>query len=257
MENTQKEKFGFIFTFYRWVVGTLVFLALIYLLAGLLAQALGLESVYSSPVALGMISLGVFWLLTVLQYRGLLKPVTQWGIGQSAKMYHCAQMGLLPPMLRKVNQHEVPLVLTGVQRSMISMWFFVQTFFLAAALSGGRFDFYVLFMTVSLYILVALPFALYSRHNKDKHKTIVLPPDIKASDVGKHRFSLSYLRVKYEIRPAAEDYLPFSRQRKLVREHMQAQADAEQEFQEQERRQAEQIEQTEQVVEADEIEYAD
>ena len=259
MTDRQKERLGFVFIFYCWVLGTLAFLFLIYLLVVVLAQALGIEAVSSSPVSVGMITLGIFWLLTILQYRGLLAPLTQWGVGQSVRMYHCAQLGLLPPMLRKVNQYKVPLVLIGTQRSIISVWFFVQTLFFATALDSGRFNSYISFMAFSLLALIALPFWVYSQHNKSKHKTIILPPSIKVSGIkvgkaGSFSFMFQQLRAKYRIQPAREDYLPFSKQRKLVREQQEAARAGEDEFQSQD---SGQTVQPEQVVEADEIEYAD
>ena len=250
--NTQKERISFAFVFYRWVLGTLSFLAAIYLLVSLLAQALGLEPIYASLVATGMISLGIFWLLTILQYRGLLNSLTQWGIGQSVRMYHCAQLGLLPPTMRKVNQYKVPLILIGTGRSIISLWFFVQTLFLAAALSSGQFNSYIIFAALSLLALIALPFWIYSRHNKSKHKTIILPPKVKITKSSTYHFTLSQIRIRYEIRPAPEDYLPFSKQRKLVREHQEESARQEDYSTQEANKEATQ---PEQVLEADEIEY--
>ena len=252
--NTQKEQFGFAFAFYRWVLGTLAFLLLAYLLVNLLAQVFGIEAVLNNPVAAGMISLGIFWVLTVLQYRGVLAFLTQWGIGQSTKMYHCAQMGLLPPMLRKVNQYKVPLVLTGIQRSILSVWFFILTILLALASTDDHFNSVFVFTVLSLFILIALPFWLYSRHNKEKHKTIVLPPRVTLAELSKHHFTFSHIRTMYEIRPAKEDYLPFSKQRELVREQQEAARVEEEEYQAQSSKQPVQ---PEQVVEANEIEYAD
>ena len=262
MTDRQKERLYFVFIFYCWVLGTLIFLALTYLLVVGLAQVLGIEAVSSNPVSVGMITLGIFWILTVLQYRGLLTPLTQWGIGQSVRMYHCAQLGLLPPVLRKVNQYKVPLVLIGTQRSIISIWFFVQTLFLATALGSERFGSYLSFMAFSLLALIALPFWVYSRHNKSKHKTIILPPSIEISNIkvgkaGSFSFMFQQLRAKYRIQPAREDYLPFSKQRKLVREQQEAAMAAKDDYQTQISRQAAQSEQAEQIVEADEIEYAD
>ena len=261
MTDRQKERLNFALTFYCWVLGALAFLALAYLLVVALAQVLGIEVVSSNPVSIGMITLGIFWLLTILQYRGLLTPLTQWGIGQSVRMYHCAQLGLLPPTLRKVNQYKVPLVLMGTQRSVVSIWFFVQTLFLATALGSGQFNSYISFMVFSLLALIILPFWIYSRHDKNKHKTIVLPPSIELSSIkigeaGSFSFILQQLRAKYRIQPAREDYLPFSKQRKLVREQQEA-AEHQQDSPTQNAKQATQSGQPEQIVEADEIEYAD
>ena len=259
MTDRQKERLNFVFTFYCWVLGALAFLALTYLMVAVLAQVLGIEAVSSNPVFVGMITLGIFWVLTVLQCRGVLVFLTQWGIGQSVRMYHCAQLGLLPPTLRKVNQYKVPLVLIGAQRSIVSIWFFVQTLFLATALNAAQFTSYIIFMVLSLLALIALPFWIYSRHDRSKHKTIVLPPSIeissiKVGEVGSLRFVFLQLRAKYHIQPAKEDYLPFSKQRKLVREQQEAARMDEEEHQAQNNRQTAQ---PEQVVEADEIEYAD
>jgi hypothetical protein len=250
--DQQKERLRFAFTFYPWVLATVTFLLLAQLLVGLVAQTLGLEAIRYGSVAGGMITLGVFWLLTILQFRGLLMIFTQWGIGQSAKMYYCAQLGLLPPLARKVNQYKIPLILIGVQRSVLSIWFFIQTLFLSAGFANKQFESYLFFIAVSLLILTILPFWLYSRHNKGKHKSIVLASPLEKHELKRQHFALSRLRAKYHIHPAPEDYLPFSKRRKLMREHEEA-ISAAQEAQ----TRSKQDTAPEQVVEASEIEYAD
>jgi amino acid transporter len=258
---------------------------------------------------------------------GVTAQIASWIVGPARGIYMAAQQGLLPPIFRKVNQHDVPIVLIVAQGFIVTIWALILTlggggnnlsFIIAIALTvviyvvayllmfaayfklvfknkdlkrkyqipGGTigkvivagsgvvttlFAFGISFVppgglqsgqsTTYLVILVGcflvalvLPFWIYARHDKGKHKTIVLPSLIKSHEVDVHhrRLTLPRFRGIHHIRPAPEDYLPFSKRRKLVREHHEAQVAA----QTQQSTQSNEYDpQTEQVINADEIEY--
>ena len=258
---------------------------------------------------------------------GVISQIAGWITGPARGIYMAAQQGLLPPIFRKVNQHDVPIVLIIAQGIIVTIWALILTiggggnnlsFLIAIALTvciyvvayvlmfagyfkliftqkdlkrkyqipGGIvgktiiagtglivtiFAFGISFVppsslqsgqsTTYLAILggcfiaaFMLPFLIYARHDKSKHKTIVLPSVLRPHELDSHRFSLLRFRAKYHIRPAPEDYLPFSKQRKLVRKHHEkataAQTSAKQSV-------TTQSQQSEQVIEPDQIEYSD
>jgi glutamate:gamma-aminobutyrate antiporter len=259
---------------------------------------------------------------------GVISQVASWVVGPARGMYMAAQQGLLPPLFRKVNQHNVPIVLIITQGVVVSIWALILTlggggnnlsFLIAIALTvciyvvayvlmfaayfqlifkqgqlkrkyqvpGGIVGkiviagiglattlcaFFISFVppgslqageaTTYLLILVScfaaalvLPFWIYSRHNKSKHKTIVLPSLIRAHEADAYGLSLLRFRAKYHIKPAPEDYLPFSRQRRFTRKQQEDvyAANASSQAAESKNNSAG----NERVIEADEIEYTD
>jgi len=223
---------------------------------------------------------------------GVTSQIAGWVTGPARGIYMAAQQGLLPPIFRKVNQHDVPIVLIIAQGIIVSIWTVILTMggggnnlsFLIAigltvciyvvayvlmfagyfqlvfkqkglarkyqipggvvgkvlvagiglmttiaafgisfvppsSLASGESTTYLVMLVVCFLVALVIPFWIYSRHNKSKHKTIVLPSTIKAHELHRHRFVLPRFRAKYHIRPAPEDYLPFSWRRKLMRQH--------------------------------------
>ena len=261
---------------------------------------------------------------------GVTSQVASWVVGPARGIYMAAQQGLLPPIFRKVNQHDVPIVLIVAQGVIVSIWIVILTlggggnnlsFLIAIALTvciyvaayvlmyvgyfkliftqkdlkrkyqvpggivgkviiagtglvttlcgfaisfvppsglqSGQSSTYLMILVGSFLAALVLPFWIYGRHDKSKHKTIVLPSVIRSHEAARSRFVLPRFRAKYHIHPAPEDYLPFSKNRKLAREHHEAavaqQADAQRSTQSRDAGQTP----PESVVEADQIEYAD
>ena len=256
---------------------------------------------------------------------GVLSQIAGWIVGPARGIYMAAQQGLLPTIFRKVNQHDVPIILIVAQGIIVSGWILILTlggggnnlsFLIAIALTVciyvaayvlmyaayfklitkqknlkrkyqvpggviGKFLFaglglitsmlalfisfvppaglaqgqsttYLLILIVCFVVALILPFWIYSRHDKSKHKTIVLPSLIKSHELEQHhKLSLPRFRAKYHIRPAPEDYLPFSWRRKLMRQHHEGVAQAQSESA------AAEEPTVETVLEPDEIEYAD
>jgi glutamate:gamma-aminobutyrate antiporter len=263
---------------------------------------------------------------------GVTSQIASWVVGPARGIYMAAQQGLLPPIFRKVNQHDIPIVLIIAQGVIVSIWTLVLTlggggnnlsFLIAIALTvciyvvayvlmfagyfqlvfkqaglkrkyqipggkagkvivasiglvttliafgisfvppstlqAGQSTTYLVILAACFVVALILPFWIYARHDKSKHKTIVLPAVIRAheDEALRGRFTLPRFRAKYHLRPAPEDYLPFSKRRKQVREHHEASVAArEQQQTNNDMRTAESI-QPEQVVEANDIEYSD
>jgi len=260
---------------------------------------------------------------------GVISQIASWIGGPARGIYMAAQQGLLPTIFRKVNQHDVPIVLIVAQGIIVTIWILILTlggggnnlsFLIAIALTvciyvaayvlmyigyfklifkqrdlersyqvpggiigkvifasmglvtsiavfaisfvppaglqTGQPATYLLILVSCFAVALVLPFWIYARHDKGKHKTIVLPSLIKSHELGRHRLALPRFRAKYHIRPAPEDYLPFSWRRKLMREHHEGIA-AHKKAEEQGGQQATGETPPEIVVEPDEIEYAD
>ncbi|MCL2882822.1 MAG: amino acid permease [Coriobacteriia bacterium] len=60
---------------------------------------------------------------------GVTAEVAGWVIGPARGIYMAAQQGLLPPVLRKANRHDVPVVLVLVQGVIVTIWAIVLTIF--------------------------------------------------------------------------------------------------------------------------------
>ncbi|MCL2438545.1 MAG: amino acid permease [Coriobacteriia bacterium] len=260
---------------------------------------------------------------------GVVSQIAGWVVGPARGIYMAAQQGLLPPLFRKVNQHDVPIVLIITQGIIVTIWALILTlggggnnlsFLIAIALTvciyviayvlmfagyfklifkqkdlkrkyqvpggiigktvvagiglfttlcafaisfvppsslqSGQSTTYLVILIACFLVALVLPFWIYSRHDKSKHKTIVLPSLIKPHELGRRRFSLPRFRAKYHIRPAPEDYLPFSKRRQLVRKHHEATVAAQQKAEQAHSAQQDTAsQQAEKVIEPDEIEY--
>ncbi|MCL2525700.1 MAG: amino acid permease [Coriobacteriia bacterium] len=260
---------------------------------------------------------------------GVSSQVASWVVGPARGIYMAAQQGLLPPIFRKVNQHDIPIVLIVAQGIIVSLWAVVLTlggggnnlsFLIAIALTvciyvvayvlmfagyfklvfkqrdlprkyqipggvfgktivagiglfttlcafaisfvppaglqAGQSSTYLIILAACFVLAFITPFWIYARHDKSKHKTIVLPSLIRSHELGQHRFSLPRFRAKYHLRPAPEDYLPFSWNRKVRREQHEDMMAA------YEARQQQSVEPAaydgpETVVEAEDIEYVE
>lgn len=58
---------------------------------------------------------------------GVLAEISSWIVGPSRAMYVAAQKGLLPPIFKKVNKHDVPVPLVMFQGIIVTIWAFVLT----------------------------------------------------------------------------------------------------------------------------------
>lgn len=80
-------------------------------------------------VHFGISSKLVVKLLAFLVAFGILGEVSSWVLGPVRGLYMAAQRGLLPPVFRKTNRHEVPVPLVLVQGGLVSVWTIVLTLF--------------------------------------------------------------------------------------------------------------------------------
>ena len=243
------ERLAFAAMIYLWMLTTFAAVAVTYL--GLYAVAyLTRLPLLESTAAKVFFVIGATWISTLLHVRGF-RGFT-WVSEPIRGVYMLAQQGLLPPLMRKVNQFKVPLLLITFQGILTTFW----ALFLAWTGEGIRIQPTMVVIVSSLFLLLilALPFWLYARHNKAKHKTIVLPSLTKPRGNKRSTLILPRFRAKYQIHPAPEDYLPFSWRKKLMREHHEGIA-AYKKAEEQGVHQASSESPAETVVEADEIEY--
>ncbi|WP_319941561.1 glutamate:gamma-aminobutyrate antiporter [Cetobacterium sp. NK01] len=58
---------------------------------------------------------------------GVLGEVSAWIVGPSRAMYVAAQRGILPPIFKKVNKHDVPVPLVMFQGVVVTIWAIVLT----------------------------------------------------------------------------------------------------------------------------------
>lgn len=58
---------------------------------------------------------------------GVLAEISAWIVGPSRAMYVAAQKGILPPMFKKVNKHDVPVPLVMLQGVIVTIWAIVLT----------------------------------------------------------------------------------------------------------------------------------
>ena len=231
-------------------------------------------------------------IVTLMIAIGVTAEVAGWVVGPARGIYMAAQQGLLPPLLRKVNQYDVPVVLLIIQGIVVTIWacvltiggggnnlsfliaisltvviyiaaylllyaaYFVLifkhkdlkrryhlpggivgktliagigtlaslfalgiTFVPPSTLQSGESATYLIILTAGFLVTLTLPFLIYARRNKAKHKTIVMPSRITLAEARKRRFVLPRFRGMHHIRPAPEDYLPFSQYRKARRLH--------------------------------------
>jgi len=81
---------------------------------------------------------------------GVTAEVAGWVIGPARGIYMAAQQGLLPPVLRKANRHDVPVVLVLIQGVVVTIWAVVLTL-----LSGGG-------ANLSFQIAISLTVVIYA-----------------------------------------------------------------------------------------------
>jgi len=253
VENLSSERAGFVAMFYQWHLIVFAAIAVLYFGLSGIASLFNLQALHN-PNVIVIVVAGLVWIATLLQARGVL--AMNFIVEPIRGMYGAAQMGLLSTTFRKVNQHEVPLALILAQAVFASLWALVLGTFMRNVASHATFS--IIFLLGFLLFVAVLPFWLYSRHNKAKHKTIVLPSLIATQDTSGIFSSLARFRTRYHIRPTPEDYLPFSWRKKLVREH-QAEGTAREDAtaKRSEQQDAADTSSSEQVLEPDEIEYVD
>ena len=264
LKEAAGEQFAFVAIFYRWI-GAIAFDAFIlfvgFWVIGILVPPF---SFLENTATIAAFSILTFWIFTMLATRAI--AGSSFIINTIRGMYACAQQGLLPPLTRRVNQHGTPLVLIILQ----AVIFATFTLMLGTWVRGFATMTVptIILQTAIIGALFAAPFWLYARHNKSRHKTIVLPsldrPEVSGTANGaldKLGKALARFSTNYHLRPAPEDYLPLSFRRKQVREYHEANAT--------QRKTAEQGADTgsekaganhegiqaETVIEADEIEY--
>jgi len=68
-------------------------------------------------------------LVALLIAVGVTAEVSGWVIGPARGIYMAAQQGLLPPILRKANHRDVPVVLVLIQGVIVTIWAIVLTLF--------------------------------------------------------------------------------------------------------------------------------
>ncbi|QBO37454.1 amino acid permease [Periweissella cryptocerci] len=68
-------------------------------------------------------------ILAFLVAFGILGEVSSWVLGPVSGLYMAAQRGLLPPLFRKTNKHEVPVPIVLLQGALVSVWTIVLTLF--------------------------------------------------------------------------------------------------------------------------------
>ena len=68
-------------------------------------------------------------LVALLIAVGVTAEVAGWVIGPARGIYMAAQQGLLPPVLRKANRRDVPVVLVLIQGGVVTIWAIVLTLF--------------------------------------------------------------------------------------------------------------------------------
>jgi len=252
IEGHFSERAGFVAVFYQWHIIIFTIVAFFYFLFSGVAHLFNIEAL-SNPGAIVIITAGLIWIATLLQARGVQAACF---IAEPIRgMYAAAQMGLLANTFRKVNQFEVPLALIIAQAFFASTWILALATFMGNIAEQAVFS--AIFAVGFLLLIAALPFWLYSRHNKAKHKTIVLPSLITAQNTQGILSSIAKFRTRYHIRPAPEDYLPFSWNKKVVREQGAKGTSEDTARQNSEKQQGASDIPPEQVLEPDEIEYTD
>lgn len=96
--------------------------------------------------------MGYEWIVRVIAAfigLGVLAEISSWIVGPSRSIYVAAQRGILPPVFRKVNKHDVPVALVMFQGVVVTIWMIVLT------LGGGSGN--MSFMTsMSLTVVIYL-----------------------------------------------------------------------------------------------------
>jgi len=257
LKDALGEQLAFAAIFYRWILA--ITFDVFILSAGfwILSMLIPPLSFLGNPTTIALLSITTFWIFTILATRKV--SGSGFIIDTARGMYAVAQQGLLPPLSRRVNQHGAPLVLIIPQ----AIVFAILALMLGTWIAGFAHMTVVtvILQTLIIAALVAAPWYLYARHNKSRHKTIVLPALEHASELSGINKALARFSTRYHLRPAPEDYLPLSFRRKQVREYHEANA-AYREAAEQgidpnasNSDAGSEAAQAETVIEADEIEY--
>ncbi|MBP2099273.1 glutamate:gamma-aminobutyrate antiporter [Enterococcus rivorum] len=86
---------------------------------------------------------------------GVIGEVSGWIVGPARGLYAAAQQGLLPPIFRKVNKHDVPVYLVLVQGVVVTFWAALLTF----GGGGNNLSFLIaIALTVVVYLMAYLLF---------------------------------------------------------------------------------------------------
>lgn len=67
-------------------------------------------------------------IIAVMIAVGVMAEVSAWVVGPSRALYVTAKKGILPPIFKKVNKHDVPVPLIMVQGIIVTIWAAVLTF---------------------------------------------------------------------------------------------------------------------------------
>ncbi|MDX8336006.1 MULTISPECIES: glutamate:gamma-aminobutyrate antiporter [Cetobacterium] len=73
---------------------------------------------------------GLDWIVRIIAAfigLGVLAEISAWIVGPSRAMYVAAQKGILPPVFKKVNKHDVPVPLVMFQGVVVTIWAIVLT----------------------------------------------------------------------------------------------------------------------------------
>ncbi|WP_297597706.1 glutamate:gamma-aminobutyrate antiporter [uncultured Cetobacterium sp.] len=73
---------------------------------------------------------GLDWIVRIIAAfigLGVLAEVSAWIVGPSRAMYVAAQRGILPPVFKKVNKHDVPVPLVMFQGIIVTIWAIILT----------------------------------------------------------------------------------------------------------------------------------
>jgi glutamate:gamma-aminobutyrate antiporter len=129
--------------------------------------------------------LSSIWLLkgfSVLICIGIIGEVSTWVVGPVRGLYMAAQEGLLPPVFRKVNKHNVPVPLVLVQGIVVSVWAIVLTLFGG----GNNLSFQVaISLTTTIYILMYVLFFIGYFVFVYKHKDLKGGYQVPGKKLGK------------------------------------------------------------------------
>lgn len=120
------------------------------------------------------------WLVPVMALLlalGAVAEVGSWVMGPSQGMFAAAKDGILPPIFKRVNKHQVPVSLIVAQGLVVTVWAIILTF----GGGGGSNMSYLLAISLtvviylSMYVLLFLAYFKLKRSHGDVKRSFLVP----------------------------------------------------------------------------------